>query len=212
VPAVQVADPQEREASEAAGDPEPTRLSRWAPRIIRVARVATPIVVAMGIIGAVLSWRWFVDPVVDDPLPVDAIAVFGGSGPRLERGRQLIADGFAENFVIVQNNSNSVGNYIPECFPGGDELAGANVFCFDPMPGTTRGEAQELARLATANGWDSMLVIVSTDQVHRAREIVDRCTDADVYVTAVPSWERRVVRIAYEWGALFKSTFVHPGC
>jgi uncharacterized SAM-binding protein YcdF (DUF218 family) len=182
-------------------------------RTRRALRVAAPIGLAMAIIFTVLSWRWFWYPPTDEPRPVDAVVVLGGAGPRLATARELVADDLAPNFVIVQNNSRSVGNYIPECFDGGDELAGADVTCFDPIPGTTRGEAREIARMANDNGWTSMMVVVSTDQVHRARQLIERCVDGvELVMVDVPTWENRVFRTAYEWGALTKATFVHPGC
>jgi hypothetical protein len=48
-------------------------------------------------------------------------------------------------------------------------LAGLTVMCFHPDPGTTRGEAQYIGRMAATDGWSSVILVTTPDQAWRAR-------------------------------------------
>ncbi len=41
----------------------------------------------------------------------------------------------------------------------GAAIEGPRVLCFDPDPGTTKGEGRELRRLAAQYGWHTVIVV-----------------------------------------------------
>jgi hypothetical protein len=49
------------------------------------------------------------------------------------------------------------------------------LICFDPDPGTTRGEAEVIGRLARQYRWSSVALVTTRSQDIRARMIVKRC-------------------------------------
>jgi hypothetical protein len=87
------------------------------------------------------------------------------------------------------------------------------TICFDPDPGTTRGEAEFVGRLAKMYGWHSLIVVAIRPQAVRARLLIGRCFAGTTYMATAPlpltSWP---YQIAYGWGALFKATFVDTSC
>ncbi len=77
---------------------------------------------------------------------------------------------------------------------------GFRVVCFTPDPDSTRGEAQEIGRLARENGWQRVLLVTSRFHVTRARMLVDRCVDGDVDAVGVDyPWTTIPVAVAGEW-------------
>lgn len=60
------------------------------------------------------------------------------------------------------------------------------VTCFEPDPSTTRGEAQELRRLADLYDWKRVIVVTSVPHISRARFILDRCFDGELIMAASP--------------------------
>ena len=153
-------------------------------------------------------------PRVDDPGQADAIYVLGGGGERVPYAVDLARLGvatevvFASVFVEAQGvwSARPCNSVRPERVP--DEV----VFrCVQPDPLTTRGEAQMLAELADAEGWRTVVVVASTDQVSRARRLIDRCWDGDTRMVAVDHSQPWPVRAVYEWGASLKAT-IQRGC
>ena len=89
--------------------------------------------------------------------------------------------------------------------------ANATFRCFEPEPGTTRGEARVLRDLAEAEGWDTVVVVASTDQITRARRLINRCWDGDVRLTGPDHSDPFLIRALYEWGSGLKAT-IRSGC
>jgi uncharacterized SAM-binding protein YcdF (DUF218 family) len=174
--------------------------------------------IALTVAGVlVVAWvaasaRLFVWPPTDQPAPADAVVVFAGGGDRAERGVELVRDGYADTVVFasafVEDQDVWAVRY---CNYARSEVPG-EVLCFEPDPGTTRGEARATADLAEERGWDEILLVVSTDQAERARMLVDRCWDGEVKVIEVAHSQPRIVRVFYEWGATAKALTVNRGC
>jgi uncharacterized SAM-binding protein YcdF (DUF218 family) len=153
-----------------------------------------------------------VHPSVNRPVHSDAILVLGSPSVdgRLEEGLRLAAAGYADTLVI------SIGwakgrQRIAAC---ADDDPRYRVICFQPSPPTTRGEAEELGRLARAQHWKSVLVVTSTYHVSRARLIVGRCMPGTVRMVdtpARPSLEGWAYQFAYQTGG-FAKALVHPSC
>jgi uncharacterized SAM-binding protein YcdF (DUF218 family) len=153
-----------------------------------------------------------VRPSVDRPVRSDAILVLGSPGVdgRLDEGLRLAAAGYADTVVI------SIGwergrQRIAAC---ADDDPRYRVICFQPSPPTTRGEAQELGRLARQQHWNSVLVVTSTYHVSRARLIVDRCMPGTVRMVAAPgkpSLGGWAYQFLYQTGG-FAKALLHPSC
>jgi uncharacterized SAM-binding protein YcdF (DUF218 family) len=87
------------------------------------------------------------------------------------------------------------------------------VFCFTPDPDSTRGEAEELRRLASRHGWRRIDVVTSTYHVFRARILFRRCLDHRIAVVgARPSLWRDVTGTAEEWPKLLFHLAFERGC
>ena len=134
-----------------------------------------------------------VRPHVNHPQQSDAIVVLGppDDNGRIDTALALIDKHIANNLVI------SVGS--PEQFHAKHLCTtpqqGFSVTCFEPDPATTRGEAEEVKRLASQHGWKSIIVVTSTYHISRARMIVKRCFDGKLYMVAA----RRGISL-WTWG------------
>jgi hypothetical protein len=153
-----------------------------------------------------------VEPSVDRPVRSDAILVLGPPlvDGRLDEALRLAAAHDAGTVVI------SIGwakgrQRIPAC---ANDNPAYQVICFQPDPATTRGEAEELGRLARAQGWHSVLVVTSKYHASRARLIVNRCMPGQVRMIAAPgtpSLGGWLYQFAYQTGG-FAKAFLHRGC
>ncbi len=87
------------------------------------------------------------------------------------------------------------------------------VICFTPDPNSTRGEAEEVRRLARRNGWRRIDVVTSTYHVFRARILFRRCLGDRVGVVGArpPLW-RDLTGTAQEWPKLLFHLAFERGC
>jgi hypothetical protein len=93
-------------------------------------------------------------------------------------------------------------------------IEGVEVICFEPHPGTTRGEARYLAAIAAARHWHTVLVVTSGYHVSRARMVLNRCFDGKLLMIAAPqqlSKLRWAQHLLYETGAFIKAG-LQRGC
>lgn len=152
------------------------------------------------------------EPTVNRPVRSDAILVLGPPlvDGRLDEALRLAAGHYAGTVVI------SIGwakgrQRIPAC---ANDNPAYRVICFQPQPTTTRGEAEEIGRLARTYGWHSVLVVTSRYHVSRARLIVSRCMPGTVRMIAAPAeptltgW---LYQFAYQTGG-FGKAFLHRQC
>ncbi|WP_461168113.1 YdcF family protein [Tsukamurella serpentis] len=141
--------------------------------------------------------RMYVQPPIANPHPADAIVVLGGNPyDRFEYGLELAQQGLAAQVVI----SNSVGPTDQRmrelCSRAIDRV---EVSCFLPVPWSTRGEAQEIRRLAKSRGWKDIIVVTTTAHLQRARFIVRRCYGAELQMMDFPE-RRSTVDTVLGWG------------
>ena len=161
------------------------------------------------VLGALLTERWFVHPHKDDPGTADAIFVLGGGGDRVEFAVDLVRDGVATDVVFASPfvESENVWAARPcNAIRPSDVPTAATFTCVEPHPGTTRGEARLLRDLAAEGGWETVVVVASTDQITRARRLIERCWDGDIRLTGPDHDDPWPVRALYEWGAGIKAT------
>ena len=177
---------------------------KW-PRIKLKRRTVVALMILLIAFCAVTA-RLFVFPATGMPARVDAILVPGGSGDRIGAAVNLAKQDRARYLVI------SEGLYIP---PGlcGSRVGSAQVICFNPIPGTTQGEAEETARLAKQYGFQSIVVVTTPDQTWRTELRFRRCFSGKIYAVTTPlpmhMWP---LMIAYQWAASAKAEVVNRGC
>jgi len=120
-------------------------------------------------------------PTINKVTKVDAMVVIGPpDDDRLDEARTLLARGISTQLVISIPAYNFFGAKRLCATPP----AGVTTHCFDPNPGTTKGEAEEVRRLAAQFHWNSILVITSKYHVSRARMIFDNCIVGRVEVVS----------------------------
>ena len=172
-------------------------------RLWRRALVALAVVV---VAFSLVTARLLVWPAQGMPARVSAIVMLAGPGNRLPVALQLARQHRAP-VLVVSRGWEGYGGPCPSPVPG------VKLICFDPDPGTTRGVAEALGRMARQYHWNSVVLVTTRTQDTRARIIADRCFGGSTYVVTAPlplsSWP---YQIAYGWGALFKALFVDRSC
>lgn len=121
-------------------------------------------------------------PHVNHPVHADAVVVLGppDSNGRIGIAETLINEHVAPNLIIsVASEKQRRAKHL--CT---ERQNGFTVTCFRPSPATTRGEAEEVRRLAQQHGWTSIIVVTSTYHVSRARMIFKRCFDGQLSFVA----------------------------
>jgi uncharacterized SAM-binding protein YcdF (DUF218 family) len=153
-----------------------------------------------------------VEPTVNKPARADAILVLGPPDVdgRAEAAYALARAHYASTVVV------SVQSDLQQQVKGAcrNQNPGYQVICFQPNPRTTQGEAREIARLARAHHWKSIIVVTSTYHISRARMIIQRCLPGTVLMVAAPgkpSVSTWAWQFAYQTGAYLKA-LAKPGC
>lgn len=181
--------------------PAPFRRAFWILVALLTAVAAT----------AAAGWPVYVRPQIDPLRRADAIVVLGGTPyERYDVGVELANRGYAPQLII----SNSIGSgdrTMDKYCKGHFDFA---VSCFEPDPWTTRGEAEEIGRRATQQGWHHIIVVTFTPHVSRARYIVEKCFAGELTMVASPSpsgllfWTGMYLRQS----AGYLHTFTEWGC
>ena len=175
-------------------------------RLSRAWRRAFAAVAAVIVALSVLTARLFVWPAQGMPTRVSAIVMLAGPGDRLPVALQLARQHRAP-VLVVSRGWEGYGGPCPPPVPG------VKLICFEPNPGTTRGEAEALGRLAKQFRWTSVVLVTTRTQDTRARLMAERCFGGSTYVVTAPlplsSWP---YQIAYGWGALLKALVVNRAC
>jgi uncharacterized SAM-binding protein YcdF (DUF218 family) len=177
----------------------------------RLRRLAVSVLILL-LVWLTACVKVVIMPPVDRPVHSDAILVLGSPtvDGRLEEGLRLADAGYADTLVI------SIGwaegrQRIAAC---ADDNPRYRVVCFQPDPTTTRGEAEELGRLARQHNWSSVLVVTSVYHISRARLVVNRCMPGTVRMvatTARPSLGGWAYEFLYQTGG-FAKALLHRSC
>jgi uncharacterized SAM-binding protein YcdF (DUF218 family) len=153
----------------------------------------------------------FVWPRDDEPGSADAVVVLSGvRKTRLAKGLELVRRGVAPTLVISDGEAPGwpAANRLCE-----DGATGFRVVCFRPRPYSTHGEAADVARLARARGWRSLVVVTSRYHVTRARLLFRRCLDGPVSaVAADTSAGAMALNVPVEWGKLLWQLTLERDC
>jgi uncharacterized SAM-binding protein YcdF (DUF218 family) len=128
------------------------------------------VLVVLVIVWAIVASWLFIVHHGDEPFGADAVIVLGGTKQRLPAGLDLMRRGFAPLLVVSKSHA-----------PTPLETATCNdrhryrVICFDAHPFSTRGEAEQIGKLARTNHWTRINVVTSNYHVFRARILIRRC-------------------------------------
>jgi len=185
----------------------PTRLS-WLRRCWLLIKA----LLALALAWLAACYLVVAQPTVNKPVRSDAILVLGPPmvDGRLDEAFRLASAHYAGT-VLISIGWDKGRQRIPAC---ANDNPAYQVICFRPDPATTRGEAEEIGRLAREHGWHSVLVVTSKYHVSRARLIVGRCMPGSVRVLApsstlsVGDW---LYQFAYQTGG-FAKAFLHRSC
>jgi hypothetical protein len=181
-----------------AGRVPSRRAKRWRRALLALALIIVAFCAATA--------RLFIWPAQGMPPRVSAIVMLDGPGSALDVAVRMAAQHRAPYLVVSQGTPASRD-------PCPRQVRGVTLICFNPVPATTRGEAQFVGRLAGKYHWQSIAVVTITPQASRARLRVQRCFAGQVYSVTAPltrsSWP---YQIAYEWAALMKALVVQRGC
>jgi uncharacterized SAM-binding protein YcdF (DUF218 family) len=182
--------------------------SRRAVRRRRRRKIAAALIIVLAALCAATAVLFVWPPGQGMPARVNAIIVLGGQGNRLAKGLQLARQDRAPVLVISRGLPHPVPDSV--CRTRSQTLT---VICFAPNPRTTQGEAEYVTRLARQYHWRSVVLVVTPDQVIRARIRFERCYAGQVYVVTTPlpllEWP---YQIAYQWGAMFKEEVLQRSC
>jgi uncharacterized SAM-binding protein YcdF (DUF218 family) len=168
----------------------------------RLFAVMVAVVLAFGVVTA----RLFVWPAQGMPASVSAIVMLAGPGDRLPVALRLARQHRAPVLVVSRGWQGYAG-------PCPAATAGVKLICFDPNPGTTRGEAEFAGQLAKRYHWRSVVLVATRAQDTRARIIAGRCFSGSIYlVTASLPWDNWPYQLAYQWAALVKALVLDRAC
>ncbi len=175
-------------------------------------------VVALGaaaVLVALVGVPLYVLPARDEPRAVDAVYVIGPpTDPRMELAESMVDDGLTDTVVVSLGEWAEERDKWPEASAVCDEPQDFTVYCSQPDPFTTRGEARWLRELVDAEGWESVAVITTTPHLTRTRVIMERCWDGDIaYVSSgehLDPWYW-AYHYAYQ-SAAFVKVWLEDGC
>jgi uncharacterized SAM-binding protein YcdF (DUF218 family) len=173
-------------------------LFRWLRRLVLLMLLLVALVAA--------SIWLFAFPRTDAPGRADAVIVLSGSNhDRLPQALALMRARVAP-LLVVSDGARTDPRLCGRRFP-------YRVLCLRPVPFSTRGEAEAIARLARARGWRSVDVVTSRYHVFRARLIVQRCYHRTLRVIASQPgpWDY-IVGAASEWPKLVLALTLRRRC
>jgi uncharacterized SAM-binding protein YcdF (DUF218 family) len=154
----------------------------------------------------------YVRPQIDPLRHADAIFILGGYGDlRYSFGLELGMQGWAPTVVVSNPHGKDDPWLTRYC---ATRHAGFDLQCFSPDPPTTKGEGQQLRRLASQFGWRTVIVVTFRPQISRARYILEHCFDGDLVMAASPDHlpaRRWVYEYVYQTAG-YARALLGPGC
>lgn len=167
-------------------------------------RVVLEVVAVLVAAYVALTVAFFVKPTLGTLAHPQAVVVLDGYGNRDARGLAIARADHVRTVAV------SWPPYASCPAP----QAGLRILCFVPHPATTQGEARAVARLARIHRWRTLLVVVGTTQVVRARIRLERCYSGHFAFNGVDpigffGW---LDEIAYDQAAMVKALVWQRGC
>jgi uncharacterized SAM-binding protein YcdF (DUF218 family) len=159
------------------------------------------------IAAAVAGLPVYVRPQIDPLRHADAILVLGGiAEDRYHFGMGLGEQGWAPTVVLSVDQERT--RFCAKPHPR------YTLRCVIADPATTRGEAQELHRMAADYGWRTVIVVTFRPHISRARFTLERCFDGNLVMVANPE-HLSVLEWAHQYAyqtAGYVREVLKPGC
>lgn len=156
---------------------------------------------------ALSAWGAFLlQPRADEPARADAVVMLAGADDgRHLYARDLVDAGYADELLVSNPGGNSERIARRLC-TGIARPADAEVACFAPEPRTTWGEAQAVAAIARARGWERILVVTNRPHTLRAGLWMRGATGLDVRMTPIErvDWPMLPVHAVWELAGFVK--------
>ncbi|MCC5949726.1 MAG: YdcF family protein [Nitriliruptoraceae bacterium] len=152
-------------------------MSNWRIVGLTLGSVLLVLVVSVG------SVLWIVTPRDDVPDDPDVVVVLGGAGAE----RAALGISLADRYDVPLVLSSSAGIFGERQ----GRTCGVDAICFEPVPENTAGEAENVARMAEAQGWDHVTVATSAFHTGRSRWLFRQCLGGDRVSVVGASSERR---------------------
>lgn len=180
--------------------------------VFGLRRLILPCLAALAIAWLAATAVLFVWPSDDDPGKADAVVVLsGGRDTRLDPALRLMRQEVAPVLVISGAGYDEKWTKARNLCAQG--ASGFRVLCFNPKPYSTRGEAQEIARLAQRNDWQTVDVVTSRYHIFRARLVIERCYHRRLrMIGASYPWQTGAVAWFSEWGKLAVQLTAQRSC
>ena len=171
-----------------------------------------PATLALVFLAALLvgSAFLFVWPSSDTPTHASAVVVLAGAKTsRLDKALSLMRKHVAPVLVISDGWDPS--------WPQANALCRGpepyHVYCFHASPYSTRGEAENVARMARRHGWRSLVVVTSRYHIRRAKLLFERCFPGRVQTVGAPfAWTELPSILPSEWSKLVYALTVARDC
>jgi uncharacterized SAM-binding protein YcdF (DUF218 family) len=174
------------------------------------------IMAAMVSVFALMTDRWFIRPETTNPTSADAVVVLaGGTGERLARGLELMAQRVAPTLVLNEgvdwaepvdvvravkdlcHRSSSIGATPPPF----------EIVCVSAVPDSTKGEAITIAQLAEHRGWKTLALVTTDHHLARSARWFRRCFSGAVLPVAAAAPTFRL-DVQHEWfGTIAQFTY-----
>lgn len=168
-------------------------------------------IVGLAVAVTLIGLPFYVFPRTDTPTVSDVVFVIGPPyKTRLDIAEKIIDDGLAKNYMISVDSE--VAHWIPAC--KNKTYGGVTVYCAQPEPFTTQGEAEWLRTMVQLHHWNSAIVVTQTPHISRARLWFERCFSGQLQMVADPKpmqlrdW---IYQYAYQTAAYVKA-FIFTSC
>jgi uncharacterized SAM-binding protein YcdF (DUF218 family) len=142
---------------------------------MRYAKRAFGLLVVAWVFGAIALFGIHHD---GPPVHADAVVVLEGSSTRLPLGVKLVNEGYAPLLIVSRGDSKKLEQKVCDHT---DHLS-VRVICFAAKPASTRGEAEEIGRLAGQLNLKRIDVVTSQFHVFRARMLIQRCYHGELHM------------------------------
>jgi uncharacterized SAM-binding protein YcdF (DUF218 family) len=179
--------------------------------LARGAKGITALVSATIVAWLLLCMLVVEHPTINKLTHADAVVVLGPpEGDRIAEAASVVDRHLTSELVISGASRHYWQAYRLCTHPPAD----VKVTCFAPLPRTTRGEAEEVGRLAAQHHWQTVIVVTSKYHVSRARMLFGRCFSGRLEVVSSAgklSAAHWAYQYLYQTGG-YARAFAHRSC
>lgn len=128
---------------------------------------------------------WLIFPPEDISRDADVVMVVAGaSDGRHELGAEIVRELGIPHFVVSNPKGDEDEKGASFCH-GAQTPRDTQIWCLNPDPVTTAGEAMGFEMLAKKQGWESAIIVTNRPHSRRVTRIFTDCTTMDIHVTAI---------------------------